>query len=35
MPANAPRHGWRGRLERILLYGFTFALAIIWATPMA
>ena len=35
MPVETPGRNWRSRLSRILLYGFTFALALIWATPMA
>jgi sn-glycerol 3-phosphate transport system permease protein len=35
MPVETPGRSWRSRVSRILLYGFTFALALIWATPMA
>lgn len=35
MPGNVMGGGWRARLGRSALYIFTFALAILWAAPMA
>lgn len=35
MRGNVMAGGWRARLGRSALYIFTFALAILWATPMA
>lgn len=35
MPGNVMGGGWRARLSRLLFYLFTFALAILWAVPMA
>lgn len=35
MPGNVTGGGWRARLGRSVLYAFTFALALLWAVPMA
>ncbi|MFO7631777.1 MAG: carbohydrate ABC transporter permease, partial [Caldilinea sp.] len=35
MPGNVVGGGWRARIGRCLFYLFTFALAIMWALPMA
>ncbi|HAJ37582.1 MAG TPA: ABC transporter permease, partial [Chloroflexi bacterium] len=35
MPGNVMGGGWRARIGRSVLYAFTFALALLWAVPMA